>query len=166
MTAGTVRRLRLVDGSPPEGRAAPAEGGFMRIAFATQDLKTVDAHFAGARSLAIYDVSPNESRFIEAVQFAAVSGEDGSHSDDHDGRIGPRLEAVRGCTLLFVRAIGGPAAARVVAAKVHPVKLTAPEPIASVIDRVQTMLQGSPPPWLRKALHQQGAGDLVAEEPA
>ncbi len=166
MTAGTVRRLRLVDGAPSARRTAPAEGGYMRIAFATQDLKTVDAHFAGARNLAIYDVSPGESRFIEAVQFSAVSGEDGSHGDDHDSRIGPRLEAVRGCTLLFVRAIGGPAAARVVNARVHPVKLTSAESIASVIDRVQTMLNGSPPPWLRKALHQQGAGDLTAEESA
>jgi nitrogen fixation protein NifX len=28
-----------------------------------------------------------------------------------------------------------------------------------VIDRVRAMLKGNPPPWLRKALQGQGAGD-------
>jgi nitrogen fixation protein NifX len=30
----------------------------MKVAFATQDLHTLDAHFGGARNLAIYDVTP------------------------------------------------------------------------------------------------------------
>ena len=171
MTARTLRRLRLVDGGEPlpaidadrPAAAEPAEGGAMRVAFATQDLATVDAHFAGARNLAIYEVSESASRFVEAVQFEVLSRQDGVHADEGDDRIGPRIEALAGCTLLFVQAIGGPAAARVVSQRIHPVKLPQPEPIASVIDRIRTMLAGSPPPWLRKALKVQGAGDLPAD---
>jgi nitrogen fixation protein NifX len=126
----------------------------MKVAFATQDLRTLDAHFAGARNIAIYDVSPEGHRFVEAIRFDEHSNEDGVHGDPDDDRIAPRLQALDGCTLVFVLAIGGPAAARVVARKVHPVKLPRSEPIADILVRVQSMLSGTPPPWLRKAIAQ------------
>jgi len=124
----------------------------MKIAFATQDLRTVDAHFAGARAFAVYEVGPDCRRFVEAVTFDRPSKQDGFHEDDGEDRIAPRVDAIRGCALIFVRAIGGPAAAKVVNAKVMPMKLASPEPIEAVIDRVQTMLNGTPPPWLRKIM--------------
>lgn len=126
----------------------------MKVAFATQDLKNLDAHFAGARNLAIYDVGPDGYQFLEAVRFDGASGQDGVHDSGED-RVAARIEALDGCALLFVLAIGGPAAAKVVNRRIHPVKLLRPEPIPQILDRVQTMLNGSPPPWLRKAL----AGD-------
>lgn len=166
MTSGPARRLRLID-KPAENwpgeRSSPApEGGHMKIAFATQDLKMLDAHFGGARNFAIYDVSETETRFVEAVQFSTASKEDGVHHDSED-RIISRVEALKGCTLLFVQAIGGPAAAKVVNARIHPIKVAQPEPITALLDRVQTMLRGTPPPWLRKVLHREAAGDLDAE---
>ncbi|TVR83552.1 MAG: nitrogen fixation protein NifX [Rhodospirillales bacterium] len=124
----------------------------MKIAFATQDLKTMDAHFAGARNLAIYDIGPDGYRFLEAIRFDVASNEDGLHAEAHEDRLTPRVDALDGCALLFVLAIGGPAAARVVNRKIHPVKLPRPEPIAQILDRVQAMINGTPPPWLRKAL--------------
>jgi nitrogen fixation protein NifX len=132
----------------------------MKIAVATNDLKTVDAHFAGARNLAVYDVTPDGYRLVEAIRFDNRSNEDGVHADIDEDRITPRVDAVRGCALLFVLAIGGPAAAQVVSRKIHPVKVPRPEPIADVLERVQTMLSGSPPPWLRKAMTPRGGRDL------
>ena len=133
----------------------------MKVAIATQDLKTVDAHFAGARTMAIYEVSAEGSRLLEAIRFDQASNQDGVHGDPDDGddRLSARLEAIRGCQLLFVRAIGGPAAARVVNARIHPIKVTFDEPIGEVLGRCQTMLKGNPPPWLRKVL-QAGREDL------
>jgi nitrogen fixation protein NifX len=125
----------------------------MKVAFATQDLHMLDAHFAGARNLAIYDVSADGYRFVEAVRFLAISNEDGRHSEPGDDRIASRLAAIDGCALLFVLAIGGPAAARVVNLRVHPVKLPRPEPILDVVERVRVMLNGNPPPWLRRAIN-------------
>jgi nitrogen fixation protein NifX len=129
-----------------------AEGGHMKVAFATQDLKNLDAHFAGARNLAIYDVTAEGYRFLEAVRFDSSSNEDGVHADANEDRLTPRIESLAGCSLLFVLAIGGPAAARVVSRKIHPIKLPRPEPIVEILDRVQTMLNGTPPPWLRKVI--------------
>ena len=161
-------KLRLVDNSP-QGALSPAgaQGGHMKVAFATQDLHTLDAHFAGARHLAIYDVSPEGHRFLEAVRFDAASNQDGVHAEDGHDRLDTRVGALEGCALLFVLAIGGPAAARVVARKVHPVKLPKPEPISDILDRVQTMLNGTPPPWLRKAMRGatgQAGSDFLEEE--
>ena len=51
---------------------------------------------------------------------------------------------------------GGPAAARVVNARIHPIKVTSDEPIGDVLTRCQTMLRGNPPPWLRKVLQAGG----------
>lgn len=143
-----ARRLSVVDTDPAP--AAPP-GPRLRVALATQDMRTVNAHFAGARTLAIYDVGLKDASLIEAVQFADPSPEDGRH-DDSAGRLEARIAALEGCALLFVRAIGGPAAAKVIKARVHPMKVADDSPIEEVLARVQAMLKGTPPPWLRKIL--------------
>ena len=138
----------------------------MKVAFATTDLKTVDSHFGGARQLAIYDVGSDSSRFLEALQFDNVSEENGDHDTETD-RLKAKVDGLMGCSLLFCLAIGGPAAARVVGNKVHPIKLPAPEGITEVINRVQGMLKGSPPPWLRKVLQDDSKKmDFLDEEEA
>ena len=134
----------------------------MRIAIATQDMKLADAHFASARTLALYDISGEGHRLVEAVQFDQCSSEDGNHDDGFD-RVGLRLDAIKGCALLFVTGIGGPAAARVVNQRVHPVKLPVAEPIPVLLDRLQRSLQGNPPPWMRKLIAAESA-DFTGEE--
>jgi nitrogen fixation protein NifX len=118
----------------------------MKIAFATQDLKRVDAHFGWAKNIAIYDVSPKGYAFLEAVKF------DGDVQEGADDKLAPKLEAIRDCTILYVAAIGGSGAARVVANNIHPMKVSQPEEITDLLDKLTGVLKGSPPPWLRKAL--------------
>lgn len=124
----------------------------MKVAFATQDMKTMDAHFGSARNISIWEVGKDDSKFLEAISFEDVSEADGNHAPEGEDRLGPKVDAMEGCSLLFVLAIGGPAAARVVNSKIHPIKLPKAEPIADIIARVQTMMQGNPPPWLRKVM--------------
>lgn len=150
----TVRRLKLIDDFPEGMPRADKPEGALRIAIATQDMAGLNAHFGSAKKFAIYDVTPDTSVFVEAIGFDEVSDEGGHHKDDGDDRITPKVEALEGVNLLFVRAIGGPAAAKVVRARIHPVKIPDPMPIEDVITKVQTMLKGSPPPWLRKVLAQ------------
>ncbi len=119
----------------------------MKIAFATQDLKRVDAHFGWAKNIAIYEISPEGHRFLEAVQFDGDLQEDGN-----EDKLAPKLDAIRDCAILYVAAIGGSGAARVVAHNIHPVKVAQPEDIIGILDKLQGVLQGTPPPWLRKAL--------------
>lgn len=120
----------------------------MKVAFATQDMQRVDAHFGWARNIAIYDVSPQGHRFIEAMQFDGDLLEDGS-----EDKLGPKLNAIENCAILYVAAIGGSAAARVVAKNIHPIKMSQPEEIGGILVKLEEVLKGSPPPWLRKALN-------------
>jgi nitrogen fixation protein NifX len=119
----------------------------MKVAFATQDQQRVDAHFGWAKHLAVYEVGPEGYRFDNDFSFGDNLAEDG----DED-KLAPKLQAIHDCAIVYVAAIGGSAAARVVASKIHPVKVNSPEPIFDILDKLQVVLQGTPPPWLRKAL--------------
>jgi len=145
-----VVRLGLVPDVDVDGIAA-ASGPRLRVAIATQDGKSMNAHFGSARRFAVYDVTPAEHNLVEVVSFGDTSDESGDHNAEAD-RIGPKVAALAGCNLLFVLAIGAPVAARVVKARIHPIKLSEPEPIEQVIDKVRSMMTSNPPPWLRKAL--------------
>ncbi|MBB5411170.1 MULTISPECIES: nitrogen fixation protein NifX [unclassified Paraburkholderia] len=123
----------------------------MKIAFATQDRRFVDAHFGWARSIVTYNVTPDGYQFVEAFDFGDKLEEDG----DED-KLAPKLEAVKDCAILYVAAIGGSAAARVVALKIHPIKVPRPESIEETLGKLQQVLKGTPPPWLRKALAKDG----------
>lgn len=134
------RRLSLVTDSKQGGNT-------MKVAFATEDLARVDAHFGWARNIAIYEVAPDAHRLLEVVQFDGDLKEDGS-----EDKLAFKLEAIRDCAIVYVAAIGGSAAAKVVNLKVHPVKILQPQAIEELIARMQDVLKGTPPPWMRKAM--------------
>ncbi|MDO9484065.1 MAG: nitrogen fixation protein NifX [Hydrogenophaga sp.] len=119
----------------------------MKIAFATQDKERVDAHFGWAKSIVVYEIGAEGHHFVESFEFGDKLEEDG----DED-KLAPKLEAIKDCAIVYVAAIGGSGAARVVAMKIHPIKVPQPENIAEILDKLQVVLQGTPPPWLRKAL--------------
>jgi nitrogen fixation protein NifX len=119
----------------------------MKIAFATQDQQRVDAHFGWAKHLAVYDIHPEGYSFVQDFSFGDDLAEDGN-----EDKLAPKLAAIGDCAIVYVAAIGGSAAARVVASKIHPVKVAQPEPILDILDKLQDVLKGTPPPWLRKAL--------------
>jgi len=116
----------------------------MKVAFATQDLQRVDAHFGWAKNIAVYDITP-------------AGNED---------KLSPKIDAIKDCALLYVAAIGGSGAARVVANKIHPVKVANAEPIFDILDKLQEVVNGTPPPWLRKALQKGQEREINFEEEA
>ncbi|MES0064123.1 nitrogen fixation protein NifX [Mesorhizobium sp. M0041] len=154
----SVRRLSLVTDEvhvpTPERQA-----GALRVAIATQDMKNLNAHFGSARRFAVYDVMREEWNLVEAVAFDDVSDESGKHRTEGDDRITPKVEALKGCHLLFCLAIGGPSAAKLVSAKIHPIKVPQPQTIQEVLLRTQMMLRTCPPPWLRKVLAHAGVAE-------
>ncbi len=153
MTA--VRRLSLVDAEGAVPRPERPQGA-VRVAIATTDMKNLNAHFGSASKFAVYDVTPEGWAFVEALEFGDISDESGNHKNEGDDRITPKVDALSGCHLLFCLAIGGPSAAKVVAAKIHPIKVPNASSIDEVLTRTKTMLNGAPPPWLRKVLAEAG----------
>ena len=92
-------------------------------------------------------MSPEGYQFVENFTFSGELEEDGN-----EDKLSPKLAAIGDCAIVYVAAIGGSAAARVVANKIHPVKVQKPEAILDILDRLVEVLKGTPPPWLRKAL--------------
>lgn len=122
----------------------------MKIAFATSDSVHINAHFGWASRIDVYDIDADGFTFLETLTFEGDLKEDGN-----EDKLLPKLNALAGCTIVYVSAIGGSAAARLIGKHITPVKAESEtDDIESVLSRLVTTLQGSPPPWLRKALGQ------------
>ena len=131
----------------------------MKIAFATQDKESVNAHFGWAKHILVYEMSPEGYSFVQSFDFGDKLQEDG----DED-KLAPKLDAIHDCAILYVAAIGGSGAARVVASKIHPIKVPQPESIAEILEKLLVVLKGTPPPWLRKALQKDAAPSFDFED--
>jgi nitrogen fixation protein NifX len=148
--AATTRKLRLIEGGVSGSPDGADQGPRVRVAIASRDGKALDAHFGFAERLLVYEVTRRAHRLTQVVTCAP---EDAAPEPfESEDRISAKVAALAGCHLLFVLAIGPPAAAKVIRANIYPIKVDAPEGIPHVISRVQTMIRGNPPAWLRKAL--------------
>lgn len=129
----------------------------MKIGFTTSDQKHINAHFGWAKMIDIYEVSEDGYEFLETRKFEGDLRQDGS-----EDKIQPKLEALEDCTIVYVTAIGGTAAAKLIKKGVTPVKAKSEsDEINVVLERLVQTLKGSPPPWLRKALQK---GKSFSEE--
>jgi nitrogen fixation protein NifX len=117
----------------------------MKIAFASTDQIHVDEHFGRAEKFYVWTVGPEEAKFSGVIE---IKDETGDTAD----RIEARSAALADCALVYVGQIGGPAAARLAAKKIQPLKSKTHEPIQEVISKLQDVLKGSPPPWLRRSM--------------
>jgi nitrogen fixation protein NifX len=138
MTVALTRRLTVVNG-------AGKRGFIMRVAFASSNNHHIDQHFGWAEKFAIWDVRMDEARFVGLVQVQSTG-------DDAEDKIEARLGALSDCAIVYVTQIGGPAAARLVANKIHPIKSKGEETISEVVEKLREVLRDNPPPWLRKAM--------------
>lgn len=122
----------------------------MKIAFTTTDRVHINAHFGWAKEIDVYEISDQGYEFLETLTFDGDLKEDGN-----EDKITPKLEALKDCTIVYVVAIGGSAAARLIKHGVTPVKAKSEEEkIEEILTKLVQTLKGNPPPWLRKALGQ------------
>ena len=118
----------------------------MKIAFSTSTGETIDQHFGQCHSFHVWEVGPDESAFLEVVNV-------GEHGGDEEDRIAARAKALSDCTIVYTMQIGGPAAAKLIAHKIHPMKTNNEVSLKETVERFQEVLRGNPPPWLRKAMN-------------
>ena len=120
----------------------------MKIAFTTTDGTTINQHFGQCESFQIWEVGPDEADFLETVSVAQSGG-------DEEDRIAARADLLSECAIVYTVAIGGPAAAKLVAKRVHPMKTNSEVSLTETVERLQEVLRGNPPPWLRKAMNKE-----------
>lgn len=124
----------------------------MRIAFTSSDGKNVDEHFGRCACFFVWEVDGERAAFEKVVSAVTTA-------QDEEDRTSARVSAVADCAIVYTVAVGGPAAAKLVSHRIHPMKTGAPIEIAAVVQRLQEVLRGTPPPWLRKAM----AGSVGSE---
>ncbi|VXD15364.1 Protein NifX [Planktothrix serta PCC 8927] len=128
----------------------------MKIAFTTSDNVHINAHFGWAKKIDVYEVTPERYQFVETLKFEGDLKEDGN-----EDKLLPKIEALSDCTIIYVSAIGGSAAARLVKKRITPVKAQSEEQeITDVLTKLVATLNGNPPPWLRKVLQQEKSSFL------
>lgn len=116
----------------------------VRIACASDGGERMDGRFGGCARFLIYQISPHASRLI-AIREPAPATED-------DDRYALRAELIHDCQLLYTLSIGGPAAAKVIRAGVHPIKQPRALPARELVEELQRVLATLPPPWLAKVM--------------
>ncbi|TVS10880.1 MAG: dinitrogenase iron-molybdenum cofactor biosynthesis protein [Gammaproteobacteria bacterium] len=134
---------------PLPGVQAFSEGDMpnsIRVACASNRGEMLDGHFGSCHRFLVYQVSALESRLVE---IRAVDPD-----REQQDKNGYRTDLVSDCQILFVASIGGPAAARVVRAGVHPVKKPEMGSAADEIQSLQKVLGADAPPWLAKVMGQ------------
>ena len=120
----------------------------MKIAFTTSDSAHINAHFGWAKQIDVYEVDTEGYTFLETLEFQGDLKEDGN-----EDKLEPKLQALHDCIIVYVAAIGGSAAARLIHRNITPIKAESEtDEIQDVLTRLVKTLNGSPPPWLRKAL--------------
>jgi nitrogen fixation protein NifX len=120
--------------------------GSVRIACASNDGINVDGHFGSCSQFMIYQVSADEARLVDIRDTDIPNG-----LDVEDKNVF-RAELIQDCQVLYIASVGGPAAAKIVKLGIHPMKLPGIESIAEIIGQLQTVIAGTPPPWLAKVM--------------
>jgi nitrogen fixation protein NifX len=118
----------------------------MKIAFTTSTGEIIDQHFGQCQSFHVWEVGPDAAAFLEAVSVD-------EHGTDEEDRIAARAKILTDCAIVYTMQIGGPAAAKLVAHKIHPMKTNTEVNVKETVERFQEVLRGNPPPWLRKAMN-------------
>jgi nitrogen fixation protein NifX len=117
----------------------------LRVAFASTDGRNVDQHFGQAGAFYVWQIGPETAEMVGKVTAITTA-------DDEEDRIAARASAIADCAIVYTVQIGGPAAAKLVSRRIHPMKTAREVPIAEVVEKLQDVLRGTPPPWLRKAM--------------
>ncbi|TCS61746.1 dinitrogenase iron-molybdenum cofactor biosynthesis protein [Varunaivibrio sulfuroxidans] len=118
--------------------------GSLRVACASNGREDLDGHFGSCLHFLIYQVSGDELRLI-AVRPCDPSEREGDKN-------AYRASLIADCQLVYVASIGGPAAAKVVRAGVHPIKFPLGGNAPDILRDLQGVIATAPPPWLAKAM--------------
>lgn len=117
----------------------------IRVAVASDSGERLDGHFGSCARFLIYQVSVDEIRLID-VRSSAADPQSGDVKNAY------RAALISDCHLLYVVSIGGPAAAKVVRAGIHPLKNPEGGEAREAMGHLREVLAGTPPPWLAKAM--------------
>ncbi|WP_345975774.1 nitrogen fixation protein NifX [Sulfurimonas sp. HSL3-7] len=118
----------------------------MKVAFATKDMETINAHFGGAKEFVVYNLGR------EGFELSNVVKTDTSKLNGDD-KTDFKVKALKGVNIMYCESIGGTAAAKVIRAGINPMKVPEPRKIEAVLNELVAMVNGNPPPWVKRIMN-------------
>jgi len=162
--------VRLLWGEGLESNDFPAvdaysEGempGSIRVAVAANRGENLDGHFGSCDRFLVYQVGQQAIKLIDVRSTV--------EADAAEDKNAARSALINDCQIVYVQSIGGPAAAKIVRAGVHPVKKPGGGAARDALLELQQRLS-SPPPWLAQIMGVPSASlarfeESIAEEDA
>jgi len=122
----------------------PLAGPKLRVAVSSNNEEMIDGHFGSCLRMLVYEVNRSAWQLVEVRPVHSVAS--GLQRTDY------LVNLIEDCQLLATLSIGGPAAAKVTRADIHPIKQALPTPSSELLARVQQVLNVNPPPWIKKLL--------------
>lgn len=117
--------------------------GSIRVAIAANRGENLDGHFGSCDRFLIYQVGQQAIKLIDVRSTAEADGAEDKNA--------ARSALINDCQIVYIQSIGGPAAAKVVRAGVHPVKKPNGGAAREVLAELQARLS-CPPPWLAQIM--------------
>ncbi len=117
--------------------------GSIRVAIAANRGENLDGHFGSCDRFLVYQVGQQAIKLIDVRSTAEADGAEDKNA--------ARSELISDCQIVYIQSIGGPAAAKVVRAGVHPIKKPNGGPARDVLAELQARLS-CPPPWLAQIM--------------
>jgi len=124
----------------------------IKVAFASKDMETINAHFGGAKEFVVYNVS-KDGYELNGVIKTDTSGLTGDDKTDF------KVKSLEGINIMYVESIGGTAAAKVIRAGISPMKVPDPRRIEDVLKELVAMINGNPPPWVKRIINMETVDD-------
>ena len=116
----------------------------IRVGISSNSSALLDGHFGSCLRYLIYQISKDEIRLVD-IRSAL-------EADFADDKNLFRANLINDCQVVYCVSIGGPAAAKVVRAGAYPLKKIEGGKAEYILQQFQTVMAGSPPPWLAKIL--------------
>ncbi|AWT18143.1 NifB/NifX family molybdenum-iron cluster-binding protein [Klebsiella michiganensis] len=114
-------------------------------AFCSQDGLVINGHFGQGRLFFIYAFDEQGGWLHDLRRYPSSAHQQEANE--------VRARLIEDCQLLFCQEIGGPAAARLIRHRIHPMKAQPGTTIQAQCEAINTLLAGRLPPWLAKRLN-------------
>ncbi len=121
----------------------------LKVAFATNDMQNIDAHFGSCQKFAVYSVSKDGNQISQIIHTKEEKNKDG----DKTANI---INALKGIDIVYFLDIGAIAAAKVINSKIFPIKYKEIVSIEEELSKLSTMLNSNPPPFIKKIVAMKG----------
>ena len=118
--------------------------GSVRVAFASNSGEELNGHFGSCSRFLVYQVA--------ATELKLTGIRDTAGADTSDDKNTYRVSLIRDCKILYVVHVGGPASAKVIKADIHLISVPEGGQARRILQQLQRVLVGTPPPWLAKAI--------------